>query len=210
MYLYNEGIRFVAMFLSKLTTPPHTYFLFSGDLNHTLYNVWWWKITFWHQEVKCVNASLKVFYSFNFSYSWSCIFRQSKRHNFSIDIKEHHFMWYPLITMSHITLKYLISAYYDHRTKDRHEVVLQISDFLLFHIASEVFKVFMGCGHTSMNLPCSLMQHETSHFLCSFFSCRMRESGLKNVESHIVHNSARCRWISLMWDHIPFFEAITL
>ena len=43
---------------------------FLGDLNHTLYNVWWWKITCRHQEAKCVNVSLKVFYLFDFSHVW--------------------------------------------------------------------------------------------------------------------------------------------
>ncbi len=37
---------------------------FLGDLYHT----WWWKITYRHQEAKCVNASLKVLYLFNFSH----------------------------------------------------------------------------------------------------------------------------------------------
>ncbi len=43
---------------------------FLGDLNHTLYNVWWWKITCRHQKAKYVNVSLKVFYLFNFSHVW--------------------------------------------------------------------------------------------------------------------------------------------
>ncbi len=43
---------------------------FSGELNHTLYNVWLWKITWRHQEAKCMNVSLKVFYLFDFGHVW--------------------------------------------------------------------------------------------------------------------------------------------
>ncbi len=44
--------------------------VFLGDLNHTLNNVWWWKITCRHQRAKYVNTSLKVFYLFDFSHIW--------------------------------------------------------------------------------------------------------------------------------------------